>query len=174
MSNANPPGDSRIAVGLRTCDGTGVARIEDRLDTDIDDLWSAFVDPDRLNRWLGDVQGDLRPGGEFRAHFWASDWEGSGRIAACEPPHHLLVIIQDTGSSDEHCIEAWLQPDGEHTMLVVEERGMPLDLLAAYGAGIQIHVEDLGAYLAGGQRCNARSRWQELIPSFRELAVDLD
>ena len=173
MSNADPPGDSRIAVGLRTSDATGVARIEDRLDTDIDDLWSAFVDPDRLNRWLGDVHGDLRPGGEFRAHFWASDWEGSGRIEACEPPHHLLVFIRDTGSSDEHSIEAWLRPDGEHTMLAVEERGMPLDLLAAYGAGIQIHVEDLAAYLAGGQRCNARSRWQELIPSFREMAVDL-
>jgi len=27
---------------------------------------------------------------------------------------------------------------------------MPLEQLAAYGAGDQVHVEDLAAYLAGG------------------------
>ena len=29
---------------------------------------------------------------------------------------------------------------------------MPLDLLAAYGAGVQIHVENLAAHLAGRER----------------------
>ena len=65
--------------------------MQDRFDTDIDDLWSAFIDPDRLARWLGEVHGELRLGGEFQAHYWASGWEGTGRVEACEPPRHLLV-----------------------------------------------------------------------------------
>ena len=40
---------------------------------------------------------------------------------------------------------------------------MPLTMLAAYGAGIQIHVEDLAAHLAGRERCDAEARWEELI-----------
>ena len=48
-SNASP--DTRIVGSLRSADGAGVVRIEDRYDTDIDDLWSAISDPDRLARW---------------------------------------------------------------------------------------------------------------------------
>ena len=48
---------------------------------------------------------------------------------------------------------------------------MPLDQLAAYGAGVQIHVEDLAAYLAGRERRDAAARFGELFPTYQELAV---
>jgi hypothetical protein len=38
----------------------GIVRMEDRFDTDIDDVWSALTTPGRLARWLGEVDGDLR------------------------------------------------------------------------------------------------------------------
>jgi len=41
---------------------------------------------------------------------------------------------------------------------------MPVAYLAGHGAGIQVHVEDLGAYLAGRQRCDAGARMGELSP----------
>ena len=47
----------RILGSLRSADGTGVVRIEDRYDTDIDDLWSALTDPARLARWYGGGRG---------------------------------------------------------------------------------------------------------------------
>ena len=111
--------------------------MEDRFGTDIDDLWSALTDPRRLARWMGEVEGDLRLGGEFRARFFASGWEGAGRVEACEPPRRLLVLTKRPGQRDEQVIEATLTTDGDQTILVWEERGMPLDQLAAYGAGIQ-------------------------------------
>jgi hypothetical protein len=37
-----------------------------RLDTEIDDLWGAATDPDRLARWYGEVDGERARGGEFR------------------------------------------------------------------------------------------------------------
>ena len=60
---SNPRPGTRILGSLRSADGKGVVRIEDRYDTDIDDLWSAITDPGRLARWFGQVEGDLRPGG---------------------------------------------------------------------------------------------------------------
>jgi uncharacterized protein YndB with AHSA1/START domain len=169
-SNARP--GARILGGLRSADGKGVVRMEDCFDSDIDDLWSALTDPRRLARWMGEVEGDLRLSGQFRFRFFASGSEGTGRVDACEPPRLLLLTIEP-GQPDEDVIEVALAADGDRTSLVWEERGMPLDQLAAYGAGIQVHVEDLAAYLAGHERCDAQARWNELIPAYRDLAANV-
>src|SRR5216684_2025418 len=127
---SNARGGTRILGSLRSADGKGVVRMEDRFDTDIDDLWSALTDPRRLARWMGEVEGDLRLGGEFRARFFSSGWEGTGRVEACEPPRLLLQTMKP-GQQREHVIEIRLAADGDQTTLVWEERGMPLDQLAA-------------------------------------------
>jgi uncharacterized protein YndB with AHSA1/START domain len=161
---------SRILGSLRSADGKGVVRMDDRFDTDIDDVWSAFTDPLRLARWVGEVAGDLRLGGEFRARF-TSGWEGTGRVDACEPPRRLLVRTWSADPPDEHAIEVTLTADGDQTILVLEERGMPLNHLADYGAGIQVHVEDLAAHLGGRERCDIEARWAELLPAYQDLAA---
>jgi hypothetical protein len=74
---------------------------------------------------------------------------------------------------DVKVIETTLTADGDQTILVVEERGMPLNLLAAYGAGIQVHVEDLAAHIAGRERCDPDARWDELQPAYEDLAAKL-
>jgi hypothetical protein len=48
---------------------------------------------------------------------------------------------------------------------------LPLDQLAAYGAGLQVHVEDLAARIAGRERV-AQSRWGELVSAHRDLAAN--
>jgi len=170
-SNADAGG--RILGSLRSADGKGIVRMEDRFDTDMDDLWSALTDPSRLARWIGEVDGDLRVGGEYSYNLFASGSEGTGRIEACEPRRRLLLTM-DLDQPDADVIEATLAADGDQTILVWEERGMPLDLLAAYGAGVQIHVEDLAAHIAGREpRGDAKARWDELLPAYQELAVNV-
>jgi uncharacterized protein YndB with AHSA1/START domain len=171
---SNERAGARILGSLRSADGKGAVRMEDHFDTDIDDLWSALTDPRRLARWMGEVEGDLRLGGEFRARFLASGWEGTGRVEACEPPRRLLLLTMQPGQPHEHFIEATLTSDGDQTVLVWEERGMPLDHLPAYGSGIQVHVEDLAAYLAGRERCDSDARWAELLPAYQDLAASAD
>ena len=170
---SNERAGARIVGSLRSAGGKGIVRMEDRYDTDVDDLWSALTDPHRLARWLGEVEGELHLGGEFRARFFASGWEGTGRVEVCEPPRHLLVLTKMTGQTDEHAIETTLAADGNQTILVWEERGMPLDQLAAYGAGVQVHVEDLAAHIAGRGRCDADARWGELLPAYQDLAANV-
>jgi hypothetical protein len=110
---------ARILGRLRAADGSGVVRIEDRYDTHIDDLWSAFTDPARLARWYGEVGGDLRVGGDLQVRVFSSGWEGGP--------------------------------------------------LAGYGAGVQIHVEDLAAYLGGRERCDSDARMEVLFPAYQAL-----
>ncbi len=169
---SNPRGGSRILGSLRSADGKGVVRMQDRFDTGIDDVWSALTDPVRLARWLGEVEGDLRLGGEYRFRFYASGSEGTGRVEACQPPRRLL-LAHGLGQQHENVIEVTLAADGDQTILVAEERGMPLNLLAAYGAGVQVHVEDLAAHLAGRERCDADVRWDELQPDYDDLAANV-
>jgi len=172
-------GGTRILGSLRSAGGNGVVRIEDHYDTDIDDLWSALTDPGRLARWYGDVEGDLRSGGEFRLHLESDGWDGTGRVEACEPPRRLLVTTRETDESFrkgrgappfDAAIEATLTADGDQTILVIEVQGMPLGRIAAYGAGWQIHAENLTAHLAGRERADSEARWHELVPAYQDLA----
>jgi uncharacterized protein YndB with AHSA1/START domain len=173
MTSDDPAG-GRLLGNLRSAEGKGVVRIEASFDTDLDDVWSALTDPSRLSNWIGEVEGDLRLGGEFRFGFSATGSEGTGRVEACEPPRRLLVTMA-LGQPDEDVIEATLTTENEQTILVWDERGMPLDQVAAYGAGVQIHVEDLAAYLAGRERReDVKARWDQLQPAYRGLAANLD
>ena len=170
-SNAHT-GD-RLLGTLRSVDGEGVVRVEDRLETGIDDLWKALTDPDRLAHWYGEVDGELSPGGEFRVHI-ALAGERRGRVEACEPPPRMLLTLRDpepqSGQPEQTVLEAQLIAEGTQTRLVWDERGIPVNLLPAYGAGIQIHVEHLADYISGRELCNVEARWNELFPAYQELA----
>ncbi len=176
---SNVRGGGRILGSLRSADGAGVVRIEDRYDTEIDDLWAALTDPGRLARWFGRVEGDLRPGGDFRLYV---EWEGTGRVEVCEPPRRLLVTVRESDESwqkgrgaqpFDEAIGATLTADGDQTILVIEVRGMPLDKIAFYGVGWQIHAENLASYLAGRERGNSEARWDELVPPYQDLAANV-
>jgi uncharacterized protein YndB with AHSA1/START domain len=171
MTSTERPGN-RLLGTLRSADGQGVVRMEDRYDTDIDDLWSAITDPARLARWYGEVEGDLRIGGDLRVRVFSSGWEGARRVQACEPPRRLMLVGKEPDAPYELVTEVWLTPDGDQTILVMEERGMPLDHLAGFGAGVQIHVEDLAAYLGGRERCDSDARMDVLYPAYQALEAN--
>ena len=170
--SGNERAGGRILGSLGSADGKGVVRMEDRFDTDIDDVWSALTDPSRLARWYGEVEGDLRLGGEFRVRVFASGWEGTGRVEACEPPRRLVVTGKAPDQPGGDVSEVTLAADGDQTILVLDQPGLPLDQLAAYGAASQVHVEDLAAHLAGRERCDADARMDELLPAYQDLAAN--
>jgi hypothetical protein len=103
-------------------------------------------------------------------------------VEACDPPRRLLVTTREADDSYERgrgappfdeAIEATLTADGDQTILVIEVRGLPLDKIAFYGAGWQIHAENLAAYLAGRERGATEARWDELVPPYQNLAANL-
>jgi len=101
-------------------------------------------------------------------------------VDACAAPRRLLVTTRETDESwqkgrgappFDEAIEANLTADGDRTILVIEVRGIPLDRIAAYGAGWQIHAENLAAHVAGRERGDGEMRWQELVPAYQDLAA---
>lgn len=71
------------AVGSRVLDA-GEARtvtISQTYDTDVDDLWDACTNPERLPRWFLPVTGELRPGGRYQL-----EGNAGGEILTCDPP----------------------------------------------------------------------------------------
>ena len=166
--------DASVLGSLRSDFGEGVVRIEDRLDIGIEDLWGALTDPDRLACWFGEVEGELSQGRTFRVRI-ALAGERTGQVEACERPRRLLLTMRDPdpqpGQPEQTVIEAQLIAEGAQTRLVWEERGMPVNLLPAYGAGIQIHVEHLADYIAGRELRNVEARWNELFPAYEALGV---
>lgn len=174
-----------IAATRKLDDTRGAVRVEDVYDTDIDDLWEACTTPERLARWIAQVEGELRPGGIVHATY-TSTASGASRIVECEPPHHLLLASvpespeqrEDLDGDSE--TEVWLTAEGTRTRMVVEERGLPADKLHFYCAGWQAHLEDLAATIANGEPVHPGGwsaqrpaaafdvRFQELIPVYED------
>jgi uncharacterized protein YndB with AHSA1/START domain len=148
--------------------------VEHRFETGVDDLWGALTDPGRLAGWYGEVEGELSPGGDFRVRI-ALSGERRGRVEACEPPRRLLLTMRDPeprpGQPEQTVNAAELTAEGARTRLRWEVRGLPVELLPAYGAGIQIHVEHLADYLSGRELRNVEARWNELFAAYEGVGV---
>jgi hypothetical protein len=82
----------------------------------------------------------------------------------------LSVVSRDPDEPKDEFVQVHLSTEGDETLLVVDQTGLPLDLVAAYGAGMQIHVEDLAEHLAGRGRVDAKKRFDELLPIYQRLA----
>ncbi|MBL1430652.1 MAG: SRPBCC family protein [Robiginitomaculum sp.] len=54
--------------------------------TEIDDLWDALTNPERIPRWFLPVSGDFRLGGHYQLKGHAG-----GKITECDPPKALSV-----------------------------------------------------------------------------------
>jgi len=118
--------NDRVLGTLHPDGDSGSVRVQDTYDTGMDDLWSALTEPDRLARWIGTVDGELRLGGEFRAAFFTSGWEGVGRVRECDPPPHFRIEPTDADGSGAGAIDVSLTPDGDRTILVIVESGIPV------------------------------------------------
>jgi uncharacterized protein YndB with AHSA1/START domain len=172
---SNARSGDRILGSLRSKDGRGIARMEDRFDASIEDLWSALTDPGRLAAWYGEVEGDLQVGGEF--HVRHAGGEREGHIDVCEPLQHLRVTLRDPdakpGQPEQVVMEIELTATDGQTILVVEAHGLPLPLLAAYGVGVQIHVENLADHILGRESGDEEERWEKLFPPYEALSAQV-
>jgi uncharacterized protein YndB with AHSA1/START domain len=73
----------------RTVGNDGAAHVVElrrSYDADVEDVWDACTNPERIPRWLLPISGDLRLGGRFQL-----EGNASGEITACEPPRRLAV-----------------------------------------------------------------------------------
>jgi uncharacterized protein YndB with AHSA1/START domain len=78
---AGAPGEERVAVLERT------------YGTNVEDLWDACTNPERIPRWFLPVSGDLQAGGRFQL-----EGNAGGTIERCDPPTGLRATWEFGGA----------------------------------------------------------------------------
>lgn len=107
-------------------------------DAEVEDVWSACTDPDRLARWLAPVEGDLRLGGSFQL-----TGNAGGEILRCEEPR-LLKVTWALGPGMVTEVEVRLAPDDAGGTVFELEHASPAEvvdeLVRTYGPGGTIGI----------------------------------
>jgi uncharacterized protein YndB with AHSA1/START domain len=143
-------------------------------DAGVADVWNACTDPERLARWLGQVDGDFRVGGTFQL----KDNAG-GEILRCEEPR-LLKVTWALGEGMVTEVELRLAPgDGDRTVVELEHSSpaeIVDELVRTYGPGGTIGIGGgwdlalLGLELHLGGVAFDQATWQDL-PEAKEFAT---
>jgi uncharacterized protein YndB with AHSA1/START domain len=146
---------TRRAVGAGTLPAgeAKVVTLARRYPADVDDVWDALTDPDRISRWLLPITGDLRLGGTYQL-----EGNAGGEIRVCEPPRRLQVTWifgEPPGPGDSSIVEVLLEPDDDGTRLVLEHTAVvPPEFWDGFGPGAvgigwDLTVLGLAMHLAG-------------------------
>ncbi len=117
-------------------------------DAEMDDVWSAVTDPERVRRWFLPLTGDLRVGGSFNL-----EGNAGGDILDCQPPRLLRVTFGGPTSIVELRLTSDVERDGA-TVLELDH-SVPLAMAGSaagalyVGPGWDGAVMGLGLFLAG-------------------------
>lgn len=142
----------RRQVGSRTLEAgeARVATVSRVYDTDVDDLWDACTNAERIPRWFLPVTGDLRVGGRYQL-----EGNAGGVIESCDPPHGFSATWEY--GDEVSWIELRLAPEGdgrtrftlEHVAHVDDERWLEFGP-GAVGVGWDLALLGLGLHLGSG------------------------
>ena len=130
-------------VGKRPADDNEVVAVLLRrtYPAQIDDVWDAITDPDRVKRWFLPLSGDLRPGGSFQL-----EGNASGDILECDPPGLLRVTFGGPTS----LVELRLTPDGDNATVLELEHSVPIEMAGSGAGALYVGPGWDGALLALG------------------------
>ena len=82
-------------VGSRARDGSParILTISQTYATDVEDLWDACTNPERIPRWFLPVSGELRASGRYQI-----EGNAGGTIEECEPPRRFVATWEIGGN----------------------------------------------------------------------------
>jgi uncharacterized protein YndB with AHSA1/START domain len=142
----------RRTVGTRVLEAgeARVVTISQVYRAELDDVWDACTNPERIPRWFLPVTGDLREGGHFQL-----EGNASGTILRCEPPHSFAATWEFGGNTS--WIEVRLGPEADgHTRFELEHVALLDEHWAEFGPGAagvgwEGACMGLALHLSGGQ-----------------------
>lgn len=141
------------AVEDRTHEGTPVKVVvaTRTYPTEVDDLWQAVTDPERIARWFAPVSGDLRLGGRFQV-----EGNAGGEVRACEAPRHLAITWEFGGDVSWVDLVLEAAADGaaltlRHAADVSGSEHWSTYGPGAVGVGWELGLMGLSEYLGAGE-----------------------
>ena len=120
----------RRTLGERVIEGkeARVLTISQVYDTDVDDLWDACTNPERIPRWFLPVSGELRLGGKYQL-----EGNAGGTVERCDPPKSFAATWEMNGGVS--WIEVRLTPEGSGTRFELEHVAHVDDHWDQFGPG---------------------------------------
>lgn len=107
-----------------------VVRLSRSYPTDLDDLWTACTDPERLARWFAPVSGDLRAGGRYQV-----EDNAGGTIETCEPPTGFALTWEFGGASSRVEVRLEAESGSSARLTLVHTADVDPDWWDRYGPG---------------------------------------
>jgi uncharacterized protein YndB with AHSA1/START domain len=99
-------------------------------DTEIEDLWDAITNAERIPRWFLPISGDLRLGGRYQFQ-----GNAGGEISACDPPRHLAVTWEFGGQATWLHVRLTRLTDGGTQLRLEHITHVPDEHWDQYGPG---------------------------------------
>jgi uncharacterized protein YndB with AHSA1/START domain len=143
----------RRQVGKRVLEA-GEARtvtISQRYDADIEDVWDACTNPERIPRWFLPVSGDLRLHGHYQLQ-----GNAGGTIERCDPPTSFAATWEYGGEVSWIAVRLSTEAQGgtkfelEHTAHVDDARWAEFGP-GAVGVGWDMALMGLAMHLSSGR-----------------------
>lgn len=122
----------RRQLGTRVF-GPGEARvstISQTYDTEVEDLWDACTNPERLPRWFLPVTGDLKVGGRYQL-----EGNAGGTVERCDPPKSFFATWEFGGMVSWLEVRVAPESDGRARLELEHTAHVDDDLWAQYGPG---------------------------------------
>ncbi|MGX7826722.1 SRPBCC family protein [Actinokineospora sp. 24-640] len=139
------------SVGSRTLEAgeARVVTVSQTYKADVDDVWDAVTNPERLPRWFLPITGELRLGGHYQL-----EGNAGGVVERCDPPTGFAATWEFGG--EVSWIEVTIGPDDaggtrlrlEHIAHVDDERWAEFGP-GAVGLGWDLGVMGLNEHLSG-------------------------
>jgi uncharacterized protein YndB with AHSA1/START domain len=131
-------------------------------DTDIDDLWDALTNAERIPRWFLPISGELRLGGRYQFQ-----GNAGGEITGCEPPRRLSVTWEFGGGVSWLTVTLKDDPKGGTNLQLEHMAHVEGDFWdrfgpGAVGVGWDLGLMGLANHLASGAAVDpaAAFAWQ--------------
>lgn len=107
-----------------------VATISQAYDTDVDDVWDACTNPERLPRWFLPLTGDLKVGGKYQL-----EGNAGGTIERCDPPKSFFATWEFNGMVSWLEVRVAPETDGRTRLELEHTAHVDDDLWTQYGPG---------------------------------------
>jgi len=168
MSTAQIP-QHTVTYDTRNGEDVATVAVQHRYRGDVDDVWDALTNTERLPRWFAPVSGDLRQGGRYQV-----EGNAGGTITSCDAPRSFAATWEFGGFTSWLAVDVAADGDDGSTVTIAHTVATDNDHWrqfgpSAVGLGWDLSVYGLAEYLSDTSFDAANEQLWSLSPEGKDF-----